>query len=227
MERSTPQARRERLTQLANEIGPVALARDRVLAVPAALEQILPDTGIVRGSIVGTRGATGLSVALAIVSKASAGGCWLACVGVPTLGLQAASEVGVALERLVMVASSGRSANVMSALIDGFDLIVLRDGSGFPAGVSRRLQARLQARGAVLVIVGDPGPFVCDVTITTSRAEWHGLGDGSGRLTKRRMTLSAVGRRSPRARHVDVWFPGTSGGIEAISTAGVDLRETG
>ena len=91
MERGSPQARRERLTDLAIKVGPVAFARDRVLAVDPALQPLLPEAGLVRGSIVGCQGGAALSVALASVAAASAGGSWLACVGVPALGLRAAA----------------------------------------------------------------------------------------------------------------------------------------
>ncbi len=230
MERGSLQTRRERLTELVPQIGPIALACDRVLPVSAALEALFPEGGLGRGSIIGCQGATAMSVALATVSQASAAGSWLACVGVPTLGLRAASEVGIALERLVMVASpaekspaekspqeAGATANVMSALIDGFDLIVLRDAAAIPMALGRRLQSRLQARGAVLVIVGNSGPFICDLIISGVSAQWEGLGDGSGRLARRRLALSATGRRSPRAKHVEVWLPGATGGIESIT----------
>lgn len=232
MERGSLQARRERLTQLTTKVGPVAFARDRVLAVDPALQSLLPEGGLVRGSVVGCHGDAGMSVALAVVSAASASGSWLACVGVPSLGLRAAAELGIALDRMVMVAApmagasgpaiagGGSSADVvastMSALIDGFDLILLRGATEIRPAVARRLQARLTARGAVLVVVGDPGPFVCDLTIATEDGVWEGLGDGSGRLARRRLQLSCVGRRSPRARRIDVWLPGADGGIEAV-----------
>ncbi|MEO7397294.1 MAG: hypothetical protein ABIW84_01895, partial [Ilumatobacteraceae bacterium] len=190
-----------------------------------------PDAGIVRGSVVNCRGGAALSVALATVSAASAAGSWLACVGLASLGLRAADEVGVALERLVMIADPAKPreepwATMLSALIDGFDLIVLRNPPHLRAGTTRRLQARSQARGAVLVVVGDPGHFACDLTIAGLSAEWEGLGDGSGRLVRRRLALSATGRRSPRARRVDVWLPGVDGGLEPVVTvihAGLDI----
>ncbi len=243
MERVSLQDRRERLTQLVPKVGPVAFARDRVLPVAPALQPLLPEAGLVRGSVIGCRGSTGVSLALAVVCEASAAGSWLACVGLATLGLRAASEVGIALERLVMVSAPVRGsrdtgemdvgeadagemswANMMSALIDGFDLIVLRGASAVRPGDVRRLQARLQARGAVLVVIGDPGPFICDITVTGLSSQWEGLGDGSGRLARRRLVLSATGRRSPRARQVEIWLPGAHGGIEpttAVPTTAV------
>ncbi|MCU1364528.1 MAG: hypothetical protein JWN39_167 [Ilumatobacteraceae bacterium] len=220
MERSSLHERRERLTHLVPKIGPVSFARDRVLPVAPALEPLLPEAGLVRGSVIGCQGPTALSVALALVAEASAAGSWLAVVGVPSLGLRAAGELGVALDRLVMVADSARDlgegpwANVVSALIDGFDLVVMR--TDLRASAARRLQARLQARGAVLVLVGDPGPFSCDITFTSDRGTWEGLGHGSGRLERRRLSVTAHGRRLPRQRRLDVWLPGVAGQVDAV-----------
>lgn len=231
MDRGSLQVRRERLTHLTPRIGPVAFARDRVLPVAPALQPLLPEGGLVRGSVIGCQGGTALSVALAVVAGASEAGSWLAVVGLPALGLRAASEVGIALERLVMVAEptdldETSWANMTSALIDGFDLVLLRATPRLRAGTARRLQSRLQARGAVLVVVGDPGQFICDLSITGLSAEWEGLGHGSGRLVRRRITLSAGGRRLPRQRRTDVWLPGANGGIEAIQSDLVVIDDT-
>src|SRR3954454_9359532 len=140
------------------------------MPVAAALEPLFPEAGLVRGSIVGCQGSTAMSIALAVVAEASSSGSWLAVLGLPALGLRAAREVGIALDRLVMIAEPDRLdetawANVMSAMIDGFDLILVRSSPRLRAGTARRLQARVQARGAVLVVVGNPGQFGCDVTI--------------------------------------------------------------
>jgi hypothetical protein len=87
------------------------------------------------------------------------------------------------------------------------------------SSTARRLQARLQARGAVLVLIGDPGPFSCDVVLTCQRGDWEGLGQGSGRLERRRLTVTARGRRLPHERLVEVWLPGAAGRTEAVVDA--------
>jgi hypothetical protein len=221
VERITLHERRERLSKLVPKIGPVTFARDRVLPVAPALEPLFPEAGLMRGSVIGCRGPTALSLALGLVVGASQAGSWLAVVGLPSLGLRAAKEIGIALDRMVMVAEPARDlgedpwANVISALIDGFDVIVLR--ADVRASTARRLQARLQNRGTVIVLIGDPGAFSCDIVVTGERGEWEGLGHGSGRLTRRRLTVSATGRRLPRARRVDLWLPGADGSIEAAA----------
>ena len=232
MERGSLQARHERLTQLVPAIGPVSFARDRLLPVVPALEPLLPDAGLTRGCTIGCQGATAVSVALAVVAGASAAGSWLAVVGLPALGLRAADELGVALERLVMVADTGNTgntgntaetawANMAAALVDGFDLVVIRNNSNIRAATARRLQARVQSRGAVLVVVGDPGRFTCDLLVTAQAGTWEGLGDGSGRLARRRLTVSVSGRRMARERQTELWLPGTNGGIETVQPSTV------
>ena len=236
MERGSLQARHERLAQLVPVTMSVSSARDRLLPVVPALGSLFPDAGLTRGSIIGCQGPAAVSIALAAVAGASAAGSWLAVVGLPTLGLCAAREVGVALERLVMVADTtdlGEAvwANMLAALIDGFDLVLVRGAAQLRSGSARRLQARLQARGGVLVVVGDPGQFACDLIISAHAGRWEGLGDGTGRLVQRRLTVSASGRRMARARQAEVWLPGPQGGIEAASgpagTAAVAFRWTG
>ena len=221
MERGSLQVRHERLAHLAPVIGPVSFARDRLLAVHPAFHGLLPDAGLARGCTIGCQGATAVSVALAVVAGASAAGSWLAVVGLPALGLRAADELGIALERLVMVADTANTAetawaNMAAALIDGFDLVVIRSNTNISAGTARRLQARVQSRGAVLVVVGDPGRFTCDLVVTAQAGTWEGLGDGSGRLARRRVMVSASGRRMTRQRQAEMWLPGTNGGIEAV-----------
>ena len=224
MERNSGPTRRERLSQLTQSVAPVVFAQDRVIPVAAVLESLLGEGGITRGHIIGCRGTAALSLAFATVARASASGSWVAAAGLPTLGAQAASEAGIALERLVMVTipvgiTEAAWANTVSALIDGFDIVVLRQSSLCPirAATARRLQARLQARGAVLVMVGHPGDFSVDVALNTTAGMWEGLGNGAGRLVRRKLTLSAGGRRLPKSRQIDVWLPGAGGGIEAIT----------
>lgn len=221
----------------------LASAQDRVIPVVGALQPLLAEGGFTRGHTVGCQGGASLSLALAAVAHASAGGAWVAAAGLPDLGAQAAKEAGLALERLVVVTSpheilESAWANVVSALIDGFDLVLLRQSSRcrLRSGTTRRLQARLQARGAVMIIVGDPGDFSVDVTLSSDVGEWEGIGQGFGRLSRRRLTVAAGGRRLPRVRYADLWLPHDGGAIQAVcasastsasETVVVPLRRTG
>jgi hypothetical protein len=100
--------RTDALDTLAERVRPTTLARDQRFPVLPPLEPLLPGAGLRRGSTVVVRAAPGVtgvtSLALALVAGASRNGSWIAAVGLGSLGLVAAAELGVALERFVLVA---------------------------------------------------------------------------------------------------------------------------
>lgn len=200
-----------------------APAREQLLAVASPLLELFPHGGLTRGQTVGCRGTASLSLAMSVAAQATVSGSWLAVAGLPTMGLQAAAEAGIALERVMMATipvgiTEAAWANAVSALIDGFDLIVLRQSSLCPirAATARRLQARLQSRGAVLIVVGQPGDFSIDVALSTSAGQWAGLGRGYGRLMQRRVEVSATGRRVAQIRRTELWLPNAQGSAESL-----------
>ena len=93
---------------------------------------------------------------------ASQAGSWVAAVGLGSLGLVAASELGVTFEHLALVADPGREragwASVVAALVDGFDVVLVAAACRLRAADTRRLVARVRERGAVLVAVGGELP---------------------------------------------------------------------
>jgi hypothetical protein len=211
------------LREVAARTRPVVLAGERVLPVVPALAPLFPDGGLRRGSTVCVGGgAAASSLALAVVAAASSLGSWCAAVGWPSLGVAAAAELGVALERFPLVAwpsggASSEGPTIVAALLDAFDVVLVRapggPGRGLRLGDARRLSARARERGAVLVHVGTDLEGA-DVRLTTERPEWHGLGDGHGHLTGRTVDVSSGGRgAASRERRVRVWLPAPDGGV--------------
>ncbi len=168
------------------------------------------------------------SVAMALSATASRNGAWTGVVGVRGLGLAAAAEWGVALERLVGVgvvgsadSATGTGAEppwsvpqVLAAAIDGFDIVVASSG-GIRPGEARRLTARLLQRGAVLLLVGRNGAFEVDLVCSAQQPRWWGVGSGHGRLLRRAVEFEVSGRRADRARGAALWFPSSDGEIAA------------
>lgn len=192
----------ETLRELTGKTAPVTLAGHKVLPVIPQLETLFPGGGLRRGSTVAVGGSLGL--ALAICAGPSKAGAWCAAVGLPSLGVVAAAEAGIALERFPMVADPGADwPTVTGALLDAFDIVLLRPTT---RGTNRRLEARARERGAVLVIAGEwPG---ADLRLSVAASEWEGLGDGHGHLERRHMDVVATGRRAAaRERHAEVWLP--------------------
>jgi hypothetical protein len=199
-------------------------ARDRCLPVDEAFAPLLPDAGLQRGRVVGCTGPAAISLALALASRAVAVGSWMAVVGVPMLGVEAAAQFGIPLTRLVVVdtpSSPATWAERVAAAADGFDVVLTRPPAGAER-VDRKIRTRLQARGVVMIAVGPTSPGVsCDLELTTTSVAWRGLGQGHGHLIARRATVSAGGRRMPRPVELDLWLPGPDGRVSAADAGGL------
>lgn len=219
-----------------------AVARERTLPVLPALAGLLPMGALQRGSIVACQGVAGVSLALSLAAGASQEGAWVGVAGLPALGVAAAVELGVAPQRLVLVAEpvqgpalhfgDERWAEVLAAMIDGFDVVVLGAAAQqVRPAIARRLVARLQARGAVALAVGamvaatvgadaaeaaDQGVFPADLTLATDTVSWYGLGNGHGVARGRRAEVQAGGRRMHRPRRARLWLPGGEGRVEPV-----------
>lgn len=162
----------------------------RVLPVAPEVAGILPSGGLDRGSTVVVEGSTAL--VLALLAEASRSGSWVAMVGLPRVGVLAAHQTGLDLERLVLVPTPGPDGpTVVAALLDGVDVVVVGDVALTDAD-RRRLSARARERGAVLLATGRWAG--AHVVLTVESTHWEGLGLGHGRLRERRQTVVGTGR---------------------------------
>jgi hypothetical protein len=207
----------ERLSELAELARPVSLANEQALPVLPALESVLPNGALQRGFTVMVQGGPGASsLALALTAEASRTGSWVAVVGIPSLGVASAAELGVVLERLVLIAPPPASLwpTVAAALIDAFD-VVLAGWPEVPGSMARRLGMRTRDRKAVLIpvasILRSSWNEAADVRLTVKNASWQGLGAGYGRLSARRMEVETAGRRSPMPYRTALWLPDDQG----------------
>jgi hypothetical protein len=165
---------------------------DRPLPVLPALEPLFPAGGLRRGSAVAVRGSA--SLLLALLAGPSGRGAWCGVVGLPGLGLAAAAEAGIALERLALVPDPGRDwAAVAAALLDAMEVVVVAPRGRVPDADVRRLAARARQRGAVLVPFG-PVP----VAGGGAAAEPGRRGLGGARRRVRPAAVAAGG--GPRGR---------------------------
>jgi hypothetical protein len=220
----------QKLSEVAGRARPVSLAAEQLLPVLPAFESILPD-GLQRGQTVVVEGETGASsLALALTAGASKAGSWAAAVGTPSLGVGAAAEMGLVVERLLLVATPAQPLwpTVVAALIDAFDLVLV-DWPGVPANFARRLAHRARERRSILVAVTSSGNFsvwreVADLRFSVTQARWQGLEWGHGRLASRLALVEMGGRRSARAQRVALWLPGPLGGVEVAATEAFEQR---
>src|SRR6266511_397320 len=189
------------LEDLAQRVRPVTLAGEQLLPVPRALEPLLPDRGLRRGGTVAVDGS--LALAFALVAGASAAGSWVVAVGLPDLGVVAAAEAGIVLERLALVPRAGAAAwgAVVAALLDAIDVVLVRP----PA---RLFAARARERRSVLLLVGAGWPIPPDLRLAVTASQWEGLGQGDGRLEARKVEVAAAGRGAAvLERRAKLWLP--------------------
>lgn len=209
-------------------VGRASWVGSTILPVSGPLGALLPDGGVPRGGVVGIRsggvGGGGSSLLLSLVAAIQggdgavvAGGArWAALVGVPELGLLAAAELGVSLDRLAVVPDPGDDAlQVISVLADGVEVIVAgAPRAAVPPARVRVLRGRLRTSGAVLLVAGDwPG---ADLVITAQASRWSGLGNGHGRLIDRDLAITVEGRRFGRARSGVLRLSGRRDGTVAM-----------
>ncbi|MGQ0837612.1 hypothetical protein [Actinokineospora sp.] len=169
---------------------PDASGESRLLPVRADLAALLPWGGLRRGGTVAVRDSA--SLLLTLLAEPTARGWWGAVVGLPDLGVLAAGELGVAVDRLALVPSPGGDLpGVVAALLDGFDMVAVAIPKITDAH-ARRLSARARSRGSVLLPFGAwPG---ADLELRCTRGRWSGLGSGHGHLRARQVDVHARGR---------------------------------
>ncbi len=196
------------------------------LPLVPALAKLVPG-GLRRGSTMSVAGSTAL--VLALLAEATREGSWATITGMPDVGVAAAAELGVELDRLALVPDPGAEvAAVLSALIDGFDLVVLGPSvaRGMQPQLARRLAGRVRNRGAVLLAAG-LWPSA-DLELRVSNRRWRGLtDDGFGHLEFREVVVTSRGRgAAARPRTVALQLPGPGGAVAAAEvSAGRGLTE--
>ena len=229
------------LRALAEQVAPTTLGVQQRLPVLDALGSLIPGGGLQRGSTLSVDGRAATSLALAVAAGASQDGAWVAAIGFPSLGLLAAADVGIAIERFVLVAAPDTApgpdnesvawASAVAALVDAFDVVLVAADVAVRSRDARRLEARVRERGGVLVLCrgggtgegsgtrgsgarGSGWPEAADVSLTVTEVEWQGLDHGHGYLRARRVAVTGGGRRqAARPRHAHLWLPSPDGAI--------------
>lgn len=191
----------------------VGVAGDRadkagILPVPAGIAELLPQGGLVRGTVVSVSGAASLLVGL--VASVTASGGHVAVVGKPQLGVLAAYEMGAQLERLAFVPDPGPDpVEVAAVLLDGMDLVILGlAGASVPPSRARAVVARARSKGSTLVVTDGHWDGV-EVRLEAQVNGYGGFGCGRalgrGRLESLSLAVRARGRSfQPRTTRLDI-----------------------
>lgn len=204
------------------KVAPVTLAGDHLLPLISPLAAVVPWGGLRRGTSISVQGSAGFgatSLALALIAEATQRGSWAVVVGIPSIGLTAAAELGVALERLAVIERPKTSmwASVVGALIGSFDLVMVSPQHRLPPSDQRRLSSRARERGTVMMSVAADPIGTSDLSFKLINSGWEGVGEGHGYLRSRQVLLEVGGRReASRPTTVRLRLPGASGKVEVV-----------
>lgn len=163
---------------------------------------VLPElAGLVSLRAGGVYQVDSVSLALALMAGPSQAGTWCGVVGVPDLGVLAAVERGISLERTVLVPDPGELwLEATAALVDVLGLVVLKPPARVSESLAAKLGARLRKREAALVTLGE-WPRA-EVRLRTEGIRWSGLQLGEGHLRERRAAVLAQRGGAPAQRGV-------------------------
>lgn len=201
------------------------LAREDLLPVSEALSSLLPFGGLKRGgtTLIGPGKPGGTSLAVELLSGLSQAGHWCAAVGLADLGLVAASEGGIALERFILVPSPGHSPRweqVLATLFEAVPAVLFAPAGPVKAPQARKVAARAREKRTALVLFDPRGcwPEAADLRLEVTSSSWSGLGEGCGLLAGRSIEIEIKGKgAAARPRRGCLTPP-------AKSAASVDLR---
>jgi hypothetical protein len=249
-----PTERRARVRQLSASLAPVSLASQQKLPVVAALAELLPGGGVARGSTVSVGGPCGaVSLAALLAVEASKAGSWVVAVGMDEFNWEMALALGVVAERSVVVRVGDRSpatgvmvTEVMAAVVDAADVVLVGPEVGLSPTAVRRLRARARERGSVLVRVqpgfARPGAgrarrpnaslddrwADAELSLQARALRWGGLGQGWGHLDGRLIEVAVGGRRRASAGGRGVlWLPDDQGRVRRVEAGEFDADRPG
>jgi hypothetical protein len=175
-------------------------AHPGVFPVHAALSKLFPRGGLLAGAVYSLDSSA--SLVWSLLAEPTQKGTWCAVVGMPDLGLGAAEELGVNVDRLVLVPSPGSQwMAVLGALLDIVGVCALGSVSPPNERSLSILYGRLRERESTL-LVRSGWPRV-DVTLEAEH-RWDGVEAGRGLLQEHHLRITATPRSGHSARVCDV-----------------------
>ena len=201
-------------------------AHERRTPVEGTLAALLPEGSIRRGTAVAVGGHGSMTLAVALAAEASRRGSWVAAVGMADLGVAALAERGVDLGRWALVDLPGTTrggslaADVLGAVVGGFDLVLMDPSIRVSGATARRLLARMREHGTSLIFALGSAPtdsaagLQPEVRLTIEQTRWTGIDDGHGRLLARRAEVTVTGQgAASRPRRMLMWLPSQDGRV--------------
>lgn len=183
------------------DAGVLADLRGRIRALeggPSRLE--VPVAPVLDGMLSlrtgGTYSVDTASLAMLLAAGASQAGDWVGFIGWDDFGAEAAHQLGIALDRTVLVPAPGEHwVEIVAALVDVLRVVVLRPTGRIEPKPASVIEARLRTRSSLLVVHGEWPRS--EARLSADTVAWDGLGHGRGRLHAQRATVTLRGSGRP------------------------------
>lgn len=187
-------------TASAQQQAPTLITREDREHIPVhpALNAALPH-GLTRGAITTTHGSTYL--ALTLITQHTKNGGWVAIVGAPNINYVTLQDLDANLNNIIAIPHPGeKTPEVIAALIEGTDLILLGPNITLTAGEQRTLAARNRERGTHIIT---QTPWKGARThLAAQHHPWHGTNHGLGRLTSTSYTITTTRNHQQHSTHI-------------------------
>ncbi len=170
----------------------------RTVPTDPRVAHLLPGGALRSGVVYAAPGS--LALAMLLLAGPSAAGAWCGVVGIPEFGAEAAAELGIVLDRLVLVPSPDEHwLTVTAQLTEVLPIVLVRPpAAGASPAETARLASRLRQRDATLLVAG---PWSgAEATLETTGSSWTGIGAGWGYLAARELDV-VVTAREVASRH--------------------------
>jgi hypothetical protein len=191
-------------------------------AISRPLEMVPAFSGLLQLRTGAAYGVDSLSLAMALMAGPSHAGAWSAVVGAADFGLEAAAELGVDLDRTILVPDPGQQwLSVVAGLIDVATVVVVRPPARVTEHQAARITSRLRQRDAVLIAWGDWPRS--EARLTVRESSWQGLGRGYGHLIGRQATV-VVRRGTAPPREALMWLPDADQQITLVDCPPIPLH---
>jgi len=223
--------RRARYQALAEEVhrGTRDLsANEQSLVLSPAFAALFESRGLQYGNTVligGAQGQGATSLALGLCAGSTRAKHWVGILNLSRVSLLSASELGVALDHLVLIPHPiERVAGAASILMEACSLVLLGADQPVSAHDARRLQRRAREYRCVLLVLAPSStragsslkvtgqrhwPEIPDTLIEVTKSSCVGIGHGEGHLAGRQIRVEITYRRGSPVREVyELVLPG-------------------
>ncbi len=192
------------LQEKINQMQGSRLGSRRLPTIPS-LGRILPGGALLAGAAYSVENST--TLAMALLAGPSGSGAWCSVIGIPDFNVEAAANLGIDLDRLILIPHlDGQWLAVTAAMVDVVSIILTIAPATITGSDAARLRARLRQRGAALITIGAWPQS--EAVLSVSENTWGGLGTGSGHLQTRRLKVTAKGHngrsRSSELSHAEL-----------------------